>query len=412
MAFILRVDDVGRKPGDSPEIGTDRDLLFFGQWRQKMNLQGVPIYYGAVPTWIDDIPAKWLDSLAPEIASVHGINHERKQSPTIAQLKEARAKFPSLPKSFIPPFNHYSRDTIENWRAAGGEFFFGGFNGEHHNYGQLPDMKGGCLHLPAAKELYGKVYEVTDALEKWQSHQCPLVCTLHVPWDASDNELEEFGVMVNRYNRHGRIWTLERAKQWYNRSRLDRRQLTAPHFLAYQWILDRLIPFETVFDFGSRYSELPALMELRGHPTIAYDRDPRLDRYQEKFRRKYDCEIRTTNTESDSFLETRNITACWAIQHNQKEEIPLIVARLASKLRSGGRLLIVGSYTTGESFWQDERADPQWVLNDKDYHELIVKPSKCKIADFSYFKYIHAEFSGEHCKSDDANAMCLCLVKD
>lgn len=182
---------------------------------------------------------------------------------------------------------------------------------------------------------------------------------------------------------------------------LNLSELTSPHYLAYKWIIDN-IPSDTknILDFGARYSKLPSLLSQKYDVTV-YDRDPIVKNQKVKhivghdgegIEGEYDC-----------------IISCWAIQHNDLEKQEEILEKLLKHLKPSGAFLIVNKFSTGDSFYQENRADPCWVLN---FEASILTYSirrKLVLSKIGYFWYEHASIKGDYCEPNKANAICLRL---
>lgn len=183
MKFILRVDDVGRKPGDKPEYGTDNDLDYFFRWREAAGLYGLPVFYGVVPAWLSRRGLcrlkSWLEG--NERTAVHGWNHTKNTLVTLQQMVDARNLLQtSGALAYIPPFNRYDDRTLNYWREAGGQMFFGGLVASK----LPPRLEKDLIYLPAFGPFYGHIEEVLENLSLPQDQtEFPLVVTLHVPWD-------------------------------------------------------------------------------------------------------------------------------------------------------------------------------------------------------------------------------------
>lgn len=198
--IILRVDDVGRVPQNSPEEGTDLDLEYFQEWRAKAGLTRCPVCYGVVPQWISAKARLWLEYniLGNEELAVHGYTHGKGEEVTEDKMRTARIELCGA-SAYIPPYNEYTTATISSWRKAGGEYFFGGIDGEHHFYGEKPSRRHGTVHLSARRSMYGRAAEIQENLDKLEhgldKFEFPVVMTLHVPWDI---DMRSVGSLVNR----------------------------------------------------------------------------------------------------------------------------------------------------------------------------------------------------------------------
>ena len=206
---------------------------------------------------------------------------------------------------------------------------------------------------------------------------------------------------------------MDPAKERLIESLLSRPRLTAPHYLAYSWVCERLAgPPRSVLDFGARYSLLPSILALHGHRVTAVDRDPVVREKQAEFSREFCVSIEVVPNDRAPFPEFDAITACWAIQHNEPDKQAEIVSSLVASLVPGGKLLVVAAYTYGDSRYEGNRQDPLWRFNDEDMHKHVVKPSRCKVTDIRRFRYEHGSVEGDWCGPlDDANAIAFELTK-
>lgn len=182
--IILRVDDVGRKPGDKFDKGTDGDLDYFLAWRDACTLGGFPVIYGVTPAWLTRKGYKRLKTKlsATEKVALHGWNHARglvlpEQMRVGAMLLDTNI--------YIPPFNEYSADTMQDWHYAGGRYFLGGYERPLDHPYQLGGQ--GVYHIPACKALYGHAVEMPTNFEAFLPTEYPVVMTLHVPWDKYED---------------------------------------------------------------------------------------------------------------------------------------------------------------------------------------------------------------------------------
>lgn len=191
--FILRVDDVGQALDQSqPDVG----LKQFRKWWSRGNWNDIPIYLGVVPAclagdgealgFLNDICINDRRPRGAELC-LHGWDHA-KQTLTQDHVFKAMEAFPSA-RCVIPPYNNYDEETVKAVSLiADDPVLFGGFNREHHQYGNGPCLTRGVLHLSACRELYSHSYLVADFLknvldQKWPTVDYPLVITLHHRWD-------------------------------------------------------------------------------------------------------------------------------------------------------------------------------------------------------------------------------------
>lgn len=189
VGIVLRVDDVGRAPGDSPTTGSDGDLEYFRSWRNQSRLAGLPVVYGVVPAWLSAKGLQYLEGLsAAEELAVHGWNHLRSNCDE-ELMRRGKLQLESVHKcrSYIAPYNLYNHRTLRSWALAGGRWFFGGFDGTHHSYGPLPVRAQGVVHLPVSRELYGRSEEIA-LVSNWPSFA---VVAVHVPWEPGIPRLVE-----------------------------------------------------------------------------------------------------------------------------------------------------------------------------------------------------------------------------
>lgn len=200
--IILRVDDVCRRPGDLPELGTDKDASYFFKWREAAGLAGLPVVYGVVPTWPNETGLDRLrnDLTGHELLAVHGWSHAIRAEVTRAQMSKAKILLNTT--VYIPPFNAYSEKTISDWAVEGGKYFFGGTYPNEHQHGVDPKLVRGVIHLPAFKPLYahaGPLYENAQEMLEGSLPQYPIVATLHVPWDPNFTLVKKFIDLVKPY---------------------------------------------------------------------------------------------------------------------------------------------------------------------------------------------------------------------
>lgn len=202
------------------------------------------------------------------------------------------------------------------------------------------------------------------------------------------------------------------SKQKLIESILTRQRLTSPHYLAFSWVYGKLAEggVKRVLDFGSRYSLLPTLLSLYGHRVTAVDRDPIVIESQRKMGADHGVEIDALKwTIDDAPLPEPfdAAVACWAVQHNDLGEQTRIMRELVRMIRPGGRLLVVSSYASRQTFRQDNRPDPQWVLNRHDHETHLIGPSGATLKEWAPFWYRHATYEGDWCLTDDeaANAV-------
>ena len=418
MGFILRVDDVGWNPDKT----RDKDLAYFCRWRDTLGLQGCPVYYGVIPQYVrEEEVAKFHQILqGDEELAVHGWDHIPgavvEQYQMQSALERLRGKVRC--RSYIPPFNVYKQKTIEDWgKACPNGYFFGNFPDLTTFQGILPTTYRTGYFLSAVRPLYDHSDVLLHNVPQWESLDCPLVVTVHATWGVHRMDLvRALGEMLK-----DKLVSIDSARAWCIKisDTLNRARLTAPHYLAYRWILSHLggtgIHTNCVLDFGARYSVLPALMVLHGQYVHAVDRDPSLHSYQSGICERLGVRNVSTQIVSDpkEILGTYDtVVCCWAMQHNlPAETIPPIVESLASKIKSGGRLLIVGSFNHEASREQRDRTDPQVILNQYDYEKLIFKPSGMKLTSQEYFWYEHGSALGEFCSPEKATATCCELVK-
>lgn len=184
--IILRIDDVGRRVGDRPEQGSDGSLEYFDWWRQECGMVGTPALYGAVVSWLEPNSVERIQLSPEERWAVHGFDHVRGSVVSAKQMEQARARLNT--EVYIPPFNVYDRQTIQNWEIAGGRYFLGGYE-QRVAAGELPTRLGAVAYVPAYQMLYGRSRELLNRLPEAPKH--PLVLTLHVPWEIDPGPVAE-----------------------------------------------------------------------------------------------------------------------------------------------------------------------------------------------------------------------------
>lgn len=416
--LILRVDDIGWLPPDKTK---DVGLRYFQLWREKMGLHGLPVYYGMIPSMIGQPELDWIRAnlCGKEELAVHGKTHMKGEKVTAAEMSVARDVLDSYHRcrSYIAPFNEYDQGDIEAWGSVQKQgFFFGGFHGDNHKQGYLPVYKDSCYHLPAFRPTYDHTEVLLKQLPRWLDLDCPLVVTLHATWGWKALELlPQLADMIRPH-----LVSVDFVRSWYEAQELNKQQLTAPHYLAYKSVIERLTcPHSvgsSVIDFGSRYSALPSQLALRGFRVIAVDRDTMLGAYQKEVTARYGVStVKTVVGETVIGAFGREqydyITSCWALQHNPPMVMAGIARAMAKALKVNGKLVVVSSFTPGSTFEQRDRPDPQTVLNWIDHHKYIVGPSGLEVTWRQPFHYEHGSTIGDYCDQDQANAICYELVK-
>lgn len=405
--LILRIDDVGRRPGDPPSPGSDGDLEYFRRWRETCGLQGKPAVYGATPKWLTGNGLRWLleNITTPERLALHGWDHSPGAVVHHEQLHAGKMALST--NTYIPPFNAYTEDTLQAWGNVGGRYFLGGFHGEHHHYGPLP-VKVGCFHLPALRECYGHAGELLEnlpaVLANLHNNAAPVVVTLHVPWDTPQAARQ----VVELVEDH--LVSLEYVNLWLPKLSPD---FTAPHRLAMEFLCEHVAPFSSVLDFGSSDKPKAAQLGLRGCRVTCYDRDPRVQRQGNVFADAGAPHAVVYAASDDALPEGPYdaVTACWAIQHNPPGVQAQLAKSLAERLRAGGRLVVVSSFTSLESFHQTARKDPQWVLSQADHEKHVMTPSRLRLSTQRYFYYVHDSNEGRWCEREEANATAYVLER-
>lgn len=193
--FILRIDDCGWNEQKQPDAG----LKYFLRFREAAGLAGLPCYYGFIPLCVSVRDIDLLESSLSdcEQIAVHGWSHERGEVVTAKEMQRAvrvLCRPVDWPFAYIPPFNAYTRNTIQQWSAAvtslgNKTVFFGGFPDDTQSVdlGQRPSIVDRAIHLPAVRELYGRSYEIHDAalraIEQFKPDDPPRVLTLHATWE-------------------------------------------------------------------------------------------------------------------------------------------------------------------------------------------------------------------------------------
>lgn len=411
--LLLRVDDVGWLP---PNKTKDEGLAYFTEWRKALGSESLPAYYGVIPSCIGPREVEWLKQSLKggEEVAVHGHDHARGAVVTDKQMADDNRLLEKAPRNraYIAPFNDYTERTVKQWgRVAINGYFFGGFPGDNHKLGPIPTLLDNCWHLPTFRPTYDHSEQLIENLPNWLDLDCPLVVTLHATWGWQRLDLLRKIMQIIKPH----LVPLDFVPRWHDKSRLSLARLTAPHYLAYNWICNRLSKFglgKNVLDFGARYSELPSQLALRGHRVTVYDRDPLYVTYQHRLSKNFGATVKAENWTEDKYDA---IVCCWALQHNlpAADTIPAIVKNLASKLNKGGSLLVVGSFTTNGSYEQHDRQDPQAVLNMADHRRLIIGPSELSpVYPYPEFFYYEPNSTlGSYCLEPQANAVCYELKK-
>jgi hypothetical protein len=432
MSIILRIDDCGWVP---PHKTPDYGLGYFRDYRAALGLQGMPVYYGFIPTTLRDEEINELRLLltGDERVAIHGHDHADGAEVTAEQMAYDLGRFESHGfrniNSYIPPFNKYRYSTQVAWLAAVragfgcGEnaYFFGGIESHgHHDLGDVPtDSLAGEVHLPAEALLYGRVEKLLDPVFRYLESPLPVVLTLHATWDHMRfGDLNRLGSIIKKW-----LVPVEHTSPWLSSVRSCEASSQGAHQLAYDHSTGRLhrerperrwIGRKTL-DFGCRHSRLTKMLGLLGAAAECCDRDADAVRMQnEMLERAGRCwqwdGVAKPTTASECY---DLITANWSIQHNYPDDIRAISKNLGGLLCAGGQLRVVSSFTGGTSFYQANRADPQWVLNCDDVKRMIVEPSGLRlVGDFKHFYYEHGVDGYRPSEPAIANAIAYILVKD
>lgn len=187
--FIIRVDDVGQGLDQSER---DVGLTMFRKWMDAWGTPDEPIYLGVVPAslgWYEHEYLLDLEANTGAVISLHGYDHAD-QVLTPEHIEMASHYFPKA-RHVIPPYNKYDEQTLGGvWcLAQDGKpgVIFGGFDGEHHNFGLRPYMPSNrVLHLNAPRLLYARCYQLAQITSSPLSPVdmgYPFVVTLHWRWD-------------------------------------------------------------------------------------------------------------------------------------------------------------------------------------------------------------------------------------
>ncbi len=226
-SFLVRVDDVGRRFGDDPRVGTDTSLVDAEAFVSPFRRAGVPLVLGCVPAWLSDesLDILWKYVKGREnVLAVHGWDHV----PGKVSVDRMRAGIQRLtrdgivPAVYIPPFNAYSPQDVDAWGDAGGSVFLGGRDGSDHLLGSLPRQVGlrKVWHAPYRERLYGRSHELVSQVMESPNHVDRVeVLTLHVPWEvrARAGWLENLKSLASVLR--GRCVTVEQAvASWESKS--------------------------------------------------------------------------------------------------------------------------------------------------------------------------------------------------
>lgn len=418
MQLILRVDDIGWVPPDKlPDVG----LQYFQAWRDALGTAELPVYLGLIPSTVTTAELQQFEKLLQphEELAVHGWDHARDTEVTKAQMLRSRREFAKYARcrSYIPPFNAYGDHTILDWNDTAQprelNVFFAGFREEHYRGPDHPYMVENTIVLPTHRFIYGRAPELLAQLPQWEDLQCPLVVTLHATWDQ--HNFDALRALHDYMKPH--TVSVDVIPEYLKKIQLSPKSLTGPHYKAYSLVLPHVTLADEILDFGSRYSVLPCQMLLRGGRVTAVDRDPRLSEYQHKLASSYG--LRDPETVQWDGLTARDdlggkhlVTACWAIQHNlEPGQIETISRNLGALLRVNGKLVVVSSFSPGESVVQMDRADPQIVLNREDHISRIVTQSGCRLEELRTFRYEHGKAEVSECCEAEANAVYYVLRK-
>lgn len=198
MKVLVRVDDVGRIPGDQPSVGSDRKLEYFRRWRDCLGPECHGIY-GVVPAWVTSAAISQLkhDMTDGETLAQHGFDHVPGR--VSCRFMEAGRQMLGGPECYIPPFNAYDEVDLRSWAECGGKVWLGGFHCDH-GYGLEMSRQCGLDHWSAWMPLYGRAPAVLKELRSLidSGFDKTVVLTLHVPWDVGFAGLKELGNVLRQ----------------------------------------------------------------------------------------------------------------------------------------------------------------------------------------------------------------------
>ena len=218
IKLIVRVDDCGQALiQDRPDEG----LEIFSRWWDAGSWAMTPIYVGVVPVVV--FPPAIVKMFGAELIALHGWDHaDQPLSPDHIHL--AHRALPSA-RVVIPPYNKYNEDTFRAMRDYGLTTLLGGFPSEHHQFGATPVMHAGILHLSARRGLYGRCYELVDAVKRViATEDCPypIQVVLHHRWDMSNPDFLP-GVRKLRELIEPHVVTVDAARKWAEENQLKGR---------------------------------------------------------------------------------------------------------------------------------------------------------------------------------------------
>lgn len=427
--YLLRVDDCGWKPEDKSD---DLNLEYFTRWRNALDPQGCPVFYGFIPSTVHAEEQALLRKMLTgrETVAIHGWDHDRGAVVPRRLMTTAIRSFAPLCGPcpvYIPPFNDYNTKQIYNWSAAAWDtksadcVFMGGFDepgrdgDKHHEFGELPVLLDGAVmnrrvvHLPATRKLYARAQPLLATMRTLSPGHVPRTITLHATWDIHGfGALGELVDLIRPY-----LIGTDELFQWFRKTRMTARELTGPHHAAYSWICERIKQLDLdVMDFGARYSKLPAQLALRDCKVLAVDRDPTMPEHQAKLATQYGVQVETklwdgsTPWVGDKRFDV--ITACWALQHNLEDGgIERLVEQLYDLLKPGGRFLCVTSRAPTGTRVDRNRVDPQIIMDDRTFKERVISGAEWELVDRRPFHYEHGSHKYQwDAPPEEANAAC------
>lgn len=188
--FVLRVDDVGQALRQSEP---DRNLGYFKLWWRTGRWEGLPIYLGVVPAVCGEAERDWLrKNVPPSQVALHGWDHSDEPL-SVQHVAMASDCFPES-RVVVPPYNKYDERTLVGVRRLlpPSPVLLGGFDGEHHPYGEYPTLVAGVLHLSADPRLYARCYQLVPTVKALLASPTEegrvLQIVLHHRWDAETME--------------------------------------------------------------------------------------------------------------------------------------------------------------------------------------------------------------------------------
>lgn len=410
MKFTIRVDDFPLNTRHEKDVG----LRLFREFYKVLSKYDIYFVLGVIPKLCDADDIRFLKdihSTGKVDIALHGYEHigsgcNDSEFKVMNDIEDRiRCGLDILDGldvvSFIPPHNYFDSRTVDALVKNKIRYLI-----VVSGYGSLFDDRIVCINTDP--DLCGKSYEL---IKKWGElkHDLDVVknITLHCTW--------EYGTSLNNFELLCRDLSGKTVKFYeYRPKKIDFSFLPIGTKLSYQWIVSKVGSGNYILDVGSKDSLLPSILTGMCNSVVALDKDSISLSRQYNLMIKYGLDFslvvgdaRNLEFENDTFnVVTASHSVPVALDDDWK-----IVKEVYRVLKKGGRFYMVSAYTDRDSYYWMDRKDPMRVNNFDDILKRFVIPNGFMVGDIKFYKYDYGTNIGSYCSKEDANAICLELIK-